>query len=99
MRVLFFALTVFLLWSVPASACDDHHGKCELDAWRGYRTGDYVTIEGSATCDKGHIVVRFYDGEKFLAMEDGYIKGHAVRVIATNVSSYSDLKIKYSIKP
>ncbi len=79
MRFLLATVAAVLLLYAPTLACDDHHGKCELEAWRGYKTGPYVTIEGSATCDTGHMIVRLYDGDKFLAMADGYVEGHAVK--------------------
>ena len=93
------AATFMLFYGGVAMACDDHVGKCELEAWRGYKTGGYVTIEGSATCDAGRIVVRLYDGTKFLAIANGRVRAHAVEAIASNVPAYSDLKIKYSITP
>ena len=81
-----------------ASACDDHVGKCELEAWKSYRTGDYVTIEGSATCDAGRITVRLYDGTKFLGIANGRVRAHAAEAIASNVGAYESLSIKYSIE-
>ena len=92
-------LAVVVMSVGTALACDDHVGKCELEAWRSYRTGDYVTIEGSATCDAGRITVRLYDGTKFLGIADGGVRAHAAEAIASDVGAYESLSIKYSIQP
>ena len=83
-----------------APACDDHVGKCELDAWRARYAESMGTIflDGSATCDRGRIIIRMYDGDKFLGVLSRHINGHAFRGTA-DVAAYSDLRIKYSIDP
>ena len=92
---------VFMTFLGVAAACDDHVGKCELEAWVANRnaTVGLVSIDGSATCDKGSATIRMYDGDKFLGVVRGQIQGHAFQAVAINLPAYQDLKIKYSIQP
>ena len=89
------------LYVGTALACDDHVGKCKLEAWRVLPlVGDYLTIDGSATCDKGFLKIRLYDGKKFIGTADGRIEGHAAEAIASGIlANPTDLVIKYSIRP
>ena len=86
-----------------ALACDDHHGHCKLDAWRAnhVKSMNTVTIDASATCDKGEARIRLYDGQKFLGVATGYIRGHVLETYSNvpDVAEIADLKIKYSIEP
>lgn len=100
MRVLLIALAAVVFWSTPSMACDDHAGKCKLDAWRARYVESMGTIflDGSATCDRGRVIIRMYDGDKFLGVLSRHIEGHAFRGTA-DVAAFTDLKIKYSIDP
>ena len=92
--------TAFSLCLGVAVACDDHVGKCELEAWRANPAAmGMVSIDGSATCDSGSATIRLYDGAKFLGVATGIIRGHALQAVAMDVPAYTDLKIKYSIRP
>ena len=103
MRGLIAVATVGLLCAGIAQACDDHHGTCEIEDWRWYSVGDYLNIEGVATCDAGRIRIRLYDGEgdnpKFLGTADGRIKGHTFEAIGKNIQPPQSVSIKYSIEP
>lgn len=99
MRIFLAALLGILFSTAVAVACDDHHGKCTLEAWRAQSTAGLLTIDGSATCDKGRATIRLYDGDKFLGVATGYIRGHALRALGTGIESYGNLKIKYSLQP
>ena len=92
-------LAAVMMSAGVALACDDHVGKCKLEAWKSSRAGGYVTVEGSATCDAGRITIRLYDGAKFLGIANGRVRAHAVEAIASDVASYEKLAIKYSIEP
>ena len=96
-----FSIAPFCLGS--ALACDDHFGDCEIEAWRWYSTGEFLTVEGSATCDSGFARIRLYEGtgdqQQFLGIAEGVIEGHALTAIATNISQPQALSIKYSIDP
>lgn len=93
-------ITMFMVCLDTAFACDDHVGKCELEAWRAQPTAmGLLSIDGSATCDKGHATIRMYDGDKFLGVATGLVQGHALQAVAVEVPAYTDLKIKYSITP
>ena len=83
-----------------ALACDDHVGKCKLEAWRALSpVSGLLPIDGSATCDKGFINIRLYDGEKFIGTADGVIEGHVAQAFAQGISAKpKDLVIKYSIR-
>ena len=100
-KIMLSAVAALCLAPSAASACDDHVGKCEIESWRWYSTGDYLTIDGAATCDSGSITIRVYDGEgaTFLGVATGFIEGHAFDAIATNVSKPTSVSIKYSIDP
>ena len=100
MRVLFSALCAVLLGFGVAVACDDHMGKCTLEAWRANAAPlGMLMIEGSATCDAGMATIRLYDGKKFLGVAQGVVEGHALNAIATNIPAHQSLSIKYSIRP
>ena len=93
---------VLMAFFGTAVACDDHVGKCELEAWRSAYTPmvKLLVIEGSATCNEGSINTRLYDGEKFIGTADGIIQGHAAYAAAHNIQARpTALTIKYSIQP
>ena len=102
-----FTLAALALCLAPgvALACDDHIGKCEIEEWRHEYTSSMkaLTIEGVATCDKGEIRLRFYDGEgearKFIGVDTAYIEGHIFEAIKLRVEKPRALSIKYSIDP
>lgn len=100
MRALLTTLAVAIFWCASALACDDHVGKCELEAWRANSAAmGMVMIDGSATCNNGTATIRLYDGDKFLGVADGFVEAHALQAVASGIPAYSDLKIKYSIRP
>ncbi len=85
-----------------AVACDDHVGKCKVDAWRHiYTPGvDMLMLEGSSTCDKGHIRIRLYDTEKFIGVSEAFIEGHAFQAVFMGINEGpKSASIKYGIKP
>ena len=101
MRALPAALAAALFWCVPALACDDHVGKCELDAVKASRTGGLLNFHGSATCDRGRVFIRVYDGNTFLGVVSDGFWGHAIRTTHVEVPKglkLENLKIKYSIE-
>ena len=100
MRYVVVAAVAVLFWYGPVLACDDHVGKCKLEAWRANSAGmGLVMIEGSATCDRGRATIRLYDGDKFLGVATGLVRGHALQAAATDIAAYQALAIKYSITP
>ena len=104
MRGLIAAMTAGLLCAGIAHACDDHHGKCEIEDWRWYSTlGSFLTVEGVATCDTGHVRIRLYEGDgdkpKFLGTAEGFVEGHVFDAIGQNIPEPQSLSIKYSIEP
>lgn len=104
MRGLITAPAAVLLFAGIAHACDDHHGTCEIEDWRWYSTaGTYLTVEGVATCDTGHIRIRFYEGDgdkpKFLGTAEALVEGHVFDAIGQNIPEPQSLSIKYSIAP
>ena len=104
MRRLIVAGAAGLLCASIAQACDDHHGTCEIEDWRWNTTlGDFLTVEGVTTCDKGLIRIRLYDGEgddrKFVGVATGFVSGHTFDAIAENIETKPQaLSIKYSIE-
>ncbi len=91
-----------LLNSSVALACDDHVGKCEVEAWRVSSTvAGMMMIDGVATCNSGRITMRLYDDsgkkDRFLGVADGLIEGHAFTSVAMNVAKPKSLSMKYSI--
>ena len=62
MKVLLALMGILLSVSSVAVACDNHAGKCELDAWRARYVESMGTIflDGSATCDRGRVIIRMY---------------------------------------
>lgn len=95
-------MAVALMAAGAAWACDDHVGECQIEDWRWKVSGTYLTVEGVATCDRGRVYLRMYEGEggAFVAVADGPLKAHAFTVIASGLDSRpTDLAIKYSIEP
>ena len=88
-----------------ALACDDHVGTCEVEDWKHVysATLQAVRIDGVATCDKGQIRLRLYDGEgearKFVGVETSYIEGHIFKSYVRPMARPRALSIKYSIEP
>ena len=103
MRALLATLAVVLFWCAPALACDDHHGKCTFDGFRAQHNKlmNAVSIDASATCDKGHARIRLYNGGNFIGVATGYIDGHVLEALSfiPEDASIADLTIKYSIEP
>ena len=103
MRSALLALAMIPLGLGSAVACDDHVGTCEIEDWRWYTTGHYLTVEGSATCNSGLARIRLYeegrDEQQFLGVAEGLIEGHALTAIAMNIDRPERLAIKYSIDP
>ena len=104
MRELIVVTAAGLVWAGIAHACDDHHGTCEIEDWRWYSTvGSFLTVEGVATCDTGHIRIRLYEGDgdkpKFLGTAEGFVHGHVFDAIGQNIPEPQSLSIKYSIEP
>lgn len=97
-RIAIAACTVAIAGS-QALACDDHHGECQIEAWRYQSMMGMLTIEGSATCDSGLVTIRLFDGETYLGNAIGTIEGHALTAIATNIEKPANLVLKYSIEP
>lgn len=95
-----------LLNAVPSIACDDHVGKCELEDWRWTESfGNMLEIQGVSTCDEGLISIRIYEregeDETFLGTTTGFISGHVITAIASDIE-YSDpdaIMIRYAIEP
>ena len=91
-------------WSVQAAACDNHVGKCEIEAWRWYSvSGDMLSIEGSVSCDSGMANIRLFeqdgDEQKFIGTATGIIEGHVLEAVAMNIDKPDELVIRYSIDP
>ena len=103
MRALLSATLAAVLFScAPVLACDDHVGKCELDAVKPNRLGGLLNFHGSATCDRGRVFIRVYDGDTFLGVVSDGFRGHAIRTTHVDVPKGLKLKnvrIKYSIEP
>ena len=103
MRLSIIAAVAASVWIGAAGACDDHVGKCEIEAWRYIQSTSMLTIEGSATCDEGRAYIRLYDGtgpdQKFLGIAEGPVENHALSAWAREVDEFEDLAIKYSIEP
>ena len=105
MKILTPILATAALWPTLALACDDHIGKCEIEDWKYTYTPmmQALQIDGVATCDKGEVRLRLYDGEgdaqKFVGVETAYIEGHIFKTILLPVEKPHALSIKYSIEP
>ena len=88
------------LYLGAALACDDHVGKCELEAWRVVPSfAGIIHIEGTATCNKGDATIRIYQGDTFVGTAHGFIQGHALSATAMKIPDTRNLTIKYSIEP
>ena len=100
MKSVLAAVCILALGTGVAVACDDHVGKCNLEAWRALApVRGLMPIDGSATCDKGFINIRLYDGKKFIGTADGVIEGHVAQAFARGISAKpTNLVIKYSIQ-
>ena len=59
MRSILLAFAVVPLGVGSALACDDHVGTCEIEAWRWYSTGHYLTVEWSGPLGSDSFMRRF----------------------------------------
>ena len=99
MRHLAFAAFVAAAAGSQALACDDHHGKCEVEAWRYHNLMGVLTIEGSASCDSGLVSIRLFDGDEYLGNANGFVQGHALTAHAADIQQPANLVAKFSIDP
>ena len=103
MRSALLALATIPLCLGSALACDDHVGTCEIEDWRWYGGGAYLTVEAATTCNSGFARVRLYEGtganQRFLGIAEGIVEGHVLDAIAANIDRPQSLSIKYSIDP
>ena len=91
--------TVVVLASTAVFACDDHYGDCSIEAWLWRHQLTFLSIEGVTTCDEGRVKIRMYDGDRFIGVADGLIRGHALEAYHLNLESKpTDFNIKYSIE-
>ena len=58
-------------------------------------------IDGVATCDKGEVALRLYEGEggKYLGADTAYIEKHIFQAMLQGIQNPGDIAIKYSIEP
>ena len=102
MRIAIGAMMAAVLAVGTASACDDHHGACEIEDWRWHSMiAGMLMIDGVTTCNEGRVILRLYEGEDgpFLGIANSYIEGHAFQALANDIPKPSALAIKYSIEP
>ena len=103
MRITTFVAVAAACFISAANACDDHVGKCEIEAWRWYSVSDMVSIEGSVSCDSGMANIRLFeqvgDEQKFLGVVTGVIEGHVLEAVAMNIDEPGELVIRASIDP
>ena len=104
MRLAILATAIGLAWTAGAGACDDHVGKCEIEAWRWFDPmPGMLTIEGSASCDFGLASIRLFeqegDEQRFLGVARGIIEGHVLQAIASEIDKPQNLAIRVSIDP
>ena len=103
MRTFWMVVAACIIGTGGATACDDHHGECEIEDWRAVELLGDLMIEGVSTCDSGRVTIRLYeeaDGTTdYLGNADGYIDGHTFTALATEVRKPQSLVIKYSIDP
>ena len=95
--------TTVALSAAVVHACDDHHGKCQVEDWRWYSLmPGTIIIEGVATCHSGALSLRLYEGHgdaaKFLATATTYVRGHTFETVVYEVDP-KDPSIRYSIDP
>ena len=103
MRFALLTLAVVPLCMGSALACDDHVGTCEIEDWRWQNVMGMLSIEASTTCDTGMAHIRLYEDSgaepRFLGVAQGFIQGHALTALATDIDKPQSLSIKYSIDP
>ena len=87
--------------AMPVTACDDHHGTCEIEDWRWQSIAvmDAVMLDGVATCNGGWIALRLYEGEGGKGADTAYIEQHVFQAALQGIKNPSDITIKYSIDP
>ena len=103
MRSVLLAAAAVPLCVGSALACDDHVGTCEIEDWRWQNTMGMLSIEASTTCNSGLAHIRLYDDggaePRFLGVAQGFIQGHALTALATDIDRPKSLSIRYSIDP
>ena len=101
--VCFIAAVLVTGWGT-AAAQKPATEQCNVEDWRYTHTPALriLTIEGSTTCQKGHIRIRAYDTSdgslKFMGVADGTIKGYIFTALVTAIyEKPASMKIKYRI--
>ena len=78
-----------------------HAGDCKVEDWRflDFSTSTpRIKIEGTTTCEKGHITIRAYDGSgKYIGNDNTFIRGHAFNAYIEGQVP-KDMSIKYTIE-
>jgi len=75
-------------------------GHCEIEDWRfRSQAPEYTVIDGAATCARGRLSYRLYDGDsdEFLAAGSTYIRGFVFEEFVEIGPTPSSLVIRYSI--
>jgi hypothetical protein len=81
-----------------AALNNNANGGCAIEDWSFTDKADNIYINGTATCEKGKLTYRLYDGKthKFIASDFTYIEGFAFQSYTDGVSP-KNMEIKYTI--
>ena len=89
------ALTVaFFMWTGSALAC-------EIEEWNYSHEGPFFEVFGVATCERGRIGIRLYDGEgenrKLLDVGEALIGSYVFKALFTLSKQPKALSVKFSV--
>lgn len=76
-------------------------GECRVEDWRSSYDKDskYLEIQGSATCKKGILYLRVYDGENFLGTDTCDIEGYIFEATLWKIKKEpASVSIKFHIE-
>lgn len=92
--------TFVIIAAVLAAGGVSANEKCKLDNWKHSAAGGgtmFTYIEGTSNCRTGTIYIRAFEGEQFLGVVTGHIKGYAFKAVMEGPAP-KKMTIKYVIE-
>lgn len=73
---------------------------CKIEAWKFQKTSsNYITIDGTTTCNKGKLVLKVYNGEgkEYIGNDTTYINNGTFKSLIRTSVHPNSLEIKFTI--
>jgi len=73
---------------------------CKIEAWKFHKTSsNYITVDGTTTCDNGKLVLKIYDGntQNYIGNDTTYIKNGTFKSLIRTSVNPNSLEVKFTI--